>query len=142
MDLCQKKSRNFRPDEKAAGKGDYWIWTAIALPSRLRVTSYLLARSAVKKPPRPSSNSSKPVPMVELPSLPVTNFRPTSPRWRPTTASPSRCPLSGVLAGGVIEAQRGVVSAQADDKIVIIEAHGFGPQINTAYVERNNLTLR
>ena len=41
MDLCQKKSRNSRPHEKATGKGDYWIWTAIALPSRLRVTSYL-----------------------------------------------------------------------------------------------------
>ena len=41
MDLCQKKSRNFYRDEETAGQGDYWIWTAVALPSRLRVTSYL-----------------------------------------------------------------------------------------------------
>jgi hypothetical protein len=41
MDLCQKKSRNFRMDEETAEQGDYWIWTAVALPSRWRVTSYL-----------------------------------------------------------------------------------------------------
>ena len=41
MDLCQKKSRNFRLDEETAEQGDYWIWTAVALPSRLRITSYL-----------------------------------------------------------------------------------------------------
>ena len=41
MDLCQKKSRNFSLHDEATGQGDYWIWTAVALPSRLRVTSYL-----------------------------------------------------------------------------------------------------
>ena len=28
-------------DEETAAQGDYGIWTAVALPSRLRVTSYL-----------------------------------------------------------------------------------------------------
>ena len=41
MDLCQKKSRNFQLDDEATGQGDEWMWTAVALPSRLRVTRYL-----------------------------------------------------------------------------------------------------
>ncbi len=40
MDLCQKKSRNFQLDDEATGQGDEWMWTAVALPSRLRVTRY------------------------------------------------------------------------------------------------------
>ena len=41
MDICQKKSRHMPADELVAGMGDYWVWTAISLPSRLRLTSYL-----------------------------------------------------------------------------------------------------
>jgi transposase-like protein len=41
MDLRQKKSRHIPAGQVVPGVGDYWVWTAIALPSRLRITSYL-----------------------------------------------------------------------------------------------------
>lgn len=44
--------------------------------------------------------------------------------------------------GRVVEVRRRIVFGQADDIAVIIEADGCGSQVNTAYVERNNLTLR
>jgi hypothetical protein len=44
--------------------------------------------------------------------------------------------------GRVVEVRRRIVFGQADDIAVIIEAQGCGFQVNTAYVERNNLTLR
>jgi hypothetical protein len=44
--------------------------------------------------------------------------------------------------GRVVEVRRRIVFGQADDIAVIIEAEGCGSQVNTAYVERNNLTLR
>jgi len=41
MDSCQKKSRHLQESEPRAGIGDYWVWTASSLPSRLRLTSDL-----------------------------------------------------------------------------------------------------
>ena len=44
--------------------------------------------------------------------------------------------------GRVVEVRRRIVFGQADDIAVIIQADGCGTEVNTAYVERNNLTMR
>ena len=60
-----KKSRHLA--EVVVGVGDYWIWTAIWLPSRLRVTSYLSherseeAATTFIQPRRARSNGQAPL---------------------------------------------------------------------------------
>ena len=42
----------------------------------------------------------------------------------------------------MVEVRRHIVFGTADDIAVIIHADGCGAEVNTAYVERNNLTMR
>jgi hypothetical protein len=44
--------------------------------------------------------------------------------------------------GRVVEVSRRIVFGQSEAIAQVIEAGGFGSQVNTAYVERNNLTMR
>jgi hypothetical protein len=166
MDLCQKKSRNSRPHEKATGKGDYWIWTAIALPNRLRVTSYLSqerseeaaqafiqqfkARTDGRAPfftsDKLPSYVAALVANYSVPEPPPVKRGPGRPRKQPKRILDPQLRYAQVdkrrRGGRVVEVRRRIVFGHADDIAVIIEAEGCGSQINTAYVERNNLTLR
>ena len=41
-----------------------------------------------------------------------------------------------------MEVRRRMVVGKADDMAMILQAAGCGSEVNTAYVERNNLTMR
>ncbi len=166
MDLCQKKSRHLHADEPCAGIGDYWIWTAIALPSRLRITSYLSQeRSEVSASTfiqQIRARSDGQAPFFTSDKLPayvtalVANYSTAEPppekrgRGRPRR-TPRRI-IDDQLRyaqvdkrrqdGRVVEVRRRIIFGTEGDIDVILRADGCGSQINTAYVERNNLTMR
>lgn len=166
MDFRQKKSRHMQADELGAGVGDYWVWTAISLPTRLRITSHLsqarskAAATAFIQQIRARSDGN--APFFTSDKLPayvtalVANYSVVEPppekrgRGRPRL-TPRRIVDSQLRyaqidkrrqAGRVVEVRRRIIFGTADDIAVIIKASGCGSQINTAYVERNNLTMR
>jgi len=166
MDFRQKKSRHMQADELGAGVGDYWVWTAISLPTRLRVTSHLSqarnesAATAFIQHIRARSDGH--APFFTSDKLPayvtalVANYSVVEPppakrgRGRPRR-TPKRIVDSQLRyaqvdkhrqAGRVVEVRRRIIFGTAGDIAVIIKASGCGSQINTAYVERNNLTRR
>ncbi len=166
MDLCQKKSRHLHADEPREGVGDYWIWTAIALPSRLRITSYLsqerseIAASTFIQQIRARSDGQ--APFFTSDKLPayvtalVANYSTAEPppekrgRGRPRL-TPRRiideqlryAQVDKRRQGSrVVEVRRRIIFGTEGDIDVILKADGCGSQINTAYVERNNLTMR
>jgi IS1 transposase len=166
MDLCQKKSRNFYRDEETAGQGDYWIWTAVALPSRLRVTSYLsqerseaAAQAFIRQFKARTDGQAPFFTSDKLPAyvaalvrnysvpepLPATRG-PGRPRKQPRRLVAPQLRYAQVdkrrQGGRVVEVRRHMVFGTADDIAVIIHADGCGAEVNTAYVERNNLTMR
>ena len=166
MDLCQKKSRHFSLDDATTGQGDYWMWTAVALPSRLRVTSYLSqerseeAAQAFLRQCKARTDGQAPFfPSDKLPAYVaalIFNYR--VPELLPATRNPGRprkqprrlvdphlryAQVDKRRQGGrVVEVRRRMVFGQADDIAVIIQADGCGTEVNTADVERNNLTMR
>lgn len=161
MDLRQKKQGHLQPDDPP-GIGDAWIWRAIALPSHLRVVNHLshdrseeeattfLAAFKAKPDGRPPLFTSDKLPAY-VQAL-VTNYStPESPpakrgRGRPRkeprrVMDPDRCyaQVDKHRAGGrVVEVRRRIIFGTAE---VITEMLGT-QQINTAYVERDNLTSR
>ena len=166
MDLCQKKSRHFSLDDEATGQGDDWLWTAVALPSRLRVTSsrsqerseeaaqaFLRQCKARTDGQAPFLTSDKlPAYVAALilnysvpEPLPVTRSR-GRPRKQPRRLVDPQLRYAHVdkrrQGGRVVEVRRRIVCGNADDMAVIIQADGCGSEVNTAYVERHNLTRR
>jgi IS1 transposase len=166
MDLCQKKSRNVALDDEATGQGDYWIWTAVALPSRLRVTSYLsrerseeAAQAFIRQFKARTDGQAPFFTSDKLPAyvaalilnysvpepLPATRS-PGRPRKQPRRLVDPQLRYAQVdkrrQGGRVVEVRRRIVFGKADDIAVIIQADGCGAEVNTAYVERNNLTMR
>ncbi|HVF26814.1 MAG TPA: IS1 family transposase [Pyrinomonadaceae bacterium] len=166
MDIRQKKSRQMPADERVAGVGAYWVWTAISLPTRLRVTSHLSqersASAATAFIQQIRARSDGRAPFFTSDKLPayvtalVANYSVVEPpptkrgRGRPRL-TPKRI-VDATLryaqvdkrrhAGRVVEVRRRIIFGTAGDIEVILKASGCGSQINTAYVERNNLTMR
>jgi IS1 transposase len=149
-----------------AGMGDYWIWTAIALPSRLRITSYLSQeRSEVDaitfiQQIRDSSDGQAPFfTSDKLPAYvaalvanysvlepPPTKRGPGRPRKQPRRLIDPQLRYAQVdkrrQGGRVVEVRRRIIFGTAGEIDVILKADGCGSAVNTAYVERNNLTMR
>jgi hypothetical protein len=161
MDIHQKKQRHLQPGD-APEAGDAWVWRAFALPARLRVVSHLshdrseeeamafLAAFKAKTAGRPPFFTSDKLPAY-VAAL-IANYSTPEPppnkrgRGRPRTA-PRRV-LDAALSyaqidkhrvgGRVVEVRRRIVfgSPQAITEIL------GNQQINTSYVERDNLTSR
>jgi hypothetical protein len=161
MDLRQKKQEHLQSDDPP-DVGDAWIWRAIALPSHLRVTTHLshdrseeeatafLAEFKAKTDGRPPLFTSDKLPAY-VQAL-IANYSTPEPppikrgRGRPRT-KPRRV-LDPELCygqvdkhrekGRVVEVRRRIIFGSSE---VITEILG-DQQINTSYVERDNLTSR
>ncbi len=166
MDLRQKKSQHIPEAEAVAGVGDYWIWTAISLPSRLRITSYLsqerseAAATSFIQQIRAASDGQAPFfASDKLPAYvtalmanyssvepPPRERRRGRPRTKPRRIIDPKLRYAQVdkrrQGGRVVEVRRRIIFGTAGDIEVILKADGCGSQVNTAYVERNNLTMR
>jgi hypothetical protein len=143
-----------------------WVWRAIALPSRLRVVSHLsherseaeaIAFLADFKARTdgcaPLFTSDKlPAYLAALianystPEPPPAKRGPGRPRKEPKRVlDPQLCygQVDKQREGGrVIEVRRRIILGTEADIVEILKADGGGSQINTAYVERDNLTSR
>ena len=143
-----------------------WVWRAIALPSRLRVVSHLShERSEVEAIAfladfkartdgcAPLFTSDKlPAYLAALianystPEPPPAKRGPGRPRKEPKRViDPQLCygQVDKQREGGrVIEVRRRILLGTEADIVEILSADGCGSQINTAYVERDNLTSR
>ena len=142
------------------------MWTAVALPSRLRVTSYLsqerseeAAQAFLRQCKARTDGQAPCFPSDKLPAYVaalIFNYR--VPELLPATRNPGRprkqprrlvdphlryAQVDKRRQGGrVVEVRRRMVFGQADDMAVIIQADGCGTEVNTADVERNHLTMR
>jgi len=165
MDLCQKKQAHRQPNDPAE-VGDTWIWRAIALPSRLRVisalsherseaeaTQFLAHFKARTDGYAPLFTSDKLPAYVSAlianystPEPPPVKRGPGRPRKEPKRLlAPTLCyaQVDKRREGGrVIEVRRRIIFGSGDGITRILQADGCGSQINTAYVERDNLTSR
>lgn len=146
--------------------GDYWIWTAISLPSRLRITSYLSQErseeAATQFIQQIRAKSDGGAPFFTSDKLPayvaalVANYSTIEPppakrgrgrpRKRPKRIIDPELRYAQVdkrrQGGRVVEVRRRIIFGTAGDIEIILRATGCGSDINTAYVERNNLTMR
>ncbi len=165
MDLCQKKQAHRQPDDPL-DVGDTWIWRAVALPSRLRVVSYLSHErseaEATEFLAQFKARTAGRTPLFTSDKLPayvaalVANYSteeppplkrgPGRPRKEPKRVlDPNLCYAQvdkRRVGGRVVEVQRRIIFGTADEIARILQADGCGSQINTAYVERDNLTSR
>ena len=142
------------------------MWTAVALPSRLRVPSDLsqerseeAAQAFLRQCKARTDGQAPCFPSDKLPAYVaalIFNYR--VPELLPATRNPGRprkqprrlvdphlryAQVDKRRQGGrVVEVRRRMVFGQADDIAVIIQADGCGTEVNTADVERNNLTMR
>ena len=143
-----------------------WVWRALALPSRLRVASHLshdrnepearafLAKFKARTDGRAPFFTSDQLPAY-VAAL-IANYSTPEPaparrgRGRPRK-EPRRLVDPDLRyaqvhkrreGGRVVEVKRQILFGTDDDLIRILEADGCGSQINTAYVERDNLTSR
>jgi hypothetical protein len=160
-----KKQEHLQPNDPP-DHGDMWIWRAIALPSRLRVVSHLShERSEVEAIAfladckartdgcAPLFTSDKlPAYLVALianyspPKPPPAKRGPGRPRKEPKRVIDPQLYYGQVdkqrEGGRVIEVRRRIILGAEADIVKVLEADGCGSQINTAYVERDNLTSR
>jgi hypothetical protein len=165
VDLCQKKQTHHQPNDPAE-MGDAWIWRAIALPSRLRVVSYISherseadaiaflrqfkARTTGRAPLFTSDKLPAYVKALvanySTPEPPPLKRRPGRPRKEPKRIlDPDLCYAQvdkRRVGGRVVEVKRRIIFGSAEDIARILKADACGTQINTAYVERDNLTSR
>lgn len=163
--FVKKKQEHRQPDDPA-DVGDTWIWRALALPSRLRVVSYISHErgeaDATAFLAQFKARTTKRTPLFTSDKLPayvaalIANYStiegPTSkrgpgrPRKEPKRVlDPNLCYVQVDKrreGGRVVEVRRHIIFGSAEDIARIIEADGCGSQINTAYVERDNLTSR
>ena len=161
MDLRQKKQEHLQPGDPS-NIGDAWIWRAIALPSHLRVVNHLshdrsekeatafLAAFKARTDGRPPLFTSDKLPayiaaLIANYSTPEPRPRkrgPGRPRKEPRrVVDPELCyaQIDKHRAGGrVVEVCRRIVFGSTE---VVTEILG-DKQINTSYVERDNLTSR
>jgi hypothetical protein len=161
MDVYQKKQEHLQPGDPN-DLGDAWVWRAIALPSRLRVVHHLshqrseseaiafLAKFKARTDGRPPLFTSDKLPAYvealianySTPApLPV-NRRPGRPRKQPRRVlDPALCYAQVDKRreqGRVVEVRRRIIFGTPE---IITEILGR-QQINTSYVERDNLTSR
>jgi IS1 family transposase len=146
--------------------GDTWIWRALALPSRLRVVSYLshersereatafiaqfkartMGRAPLFTSDKLRAYSSALVNNYSTPEPPSAKHGPGRPRKEPQRIlDPELCyaQVDKRREGGrVVEVRRRILFGSAADLTAILKNDGCGTQINTAYVERDNLTSR
>src|SRR5499433_1020751 len=161
MDLRQKKQEHLQPSDPD-DIGDAWIWRAIALPSHLRVVTHMshdrseqqatafLAAFKARTDGRPPLFTSDKLPAY-VEAL-IANYSTPEPppvkrgRGRPRK-EPRRMLDPELLyaqidkhreGGRVVEVRRRIVFGSTE---VITEILG-AKQINTSYVERDNLTSR
>lgn len=161
MDLRQKKQEHLQADDPS-NIGDAWIWRAIALPSHLRVVNHLshdrsekeatafLAAFKARTDGRPPLFTSDKLPayiqalIANYSALepPPRKRRPGRPRKQPRRVlDPELCyaQVDKHREGGrLVEVRRHIVFGSTE---VITEILG-DKQINTSYVERDNLTSR
>jgi hypothetical protein len=143
-----------------------WIWRAIALPSRLRVVSHLsherseaeatafLAKFKARTDGGAPFFTSDQLPAYvsalithySTPEPPPLKRRPGRPRKEPKRVVDPNLRYAQVdkrrEGGRVVAVKRHILFGSEDDLIRILQADGCGMQINTAYVERDNLTSR
>jgi hypothetical protein len=143
-----------------------WIWRAIALPSRLRVVSYLsherseadattfLAQFKARTVGRPPLFTSDQLPAYvkalianySTPEPPPLKRGPGRPRKEPKRIlDPDLCyaQVDKRREGGrIVEVRRQIIFGAAEEIAQILAQDGCGTQINTAYIERDNLTSR
>jgi hypothetical protein len=165
MGLCQKKQEHLRPDDPA-DLGDMWVWRAIALPSRLRVVNHLsherseaeamifLANFKARTDGSAPLFTSDKLPAYltalianySVPEPPPAKRGPGRPRKEPKRViDPALCygQVDKRREGGrVVEVRRRILLGSAQTIAQILQADGCGSQINTSYVERDNLTSR
>src|SRR5262245_60295836 len=165
LDLRQEKQAHRRPEDPAE-VGDAWIWRALALPSRLRVVSHLshdrsdpearafLASFKARTDGRApcfagdqlpayvaaliaNSSTPEPSPIRGGPSRPRKEpRRPVDPDLRYAQIRKRR------EGGRVVEVKRQISFGPEGDLIRVLQAAGCGSRINTACVERDDLTSR
>jgi hypothetical protein len=143
-----------------------WIWRAIVLPSRLRVVSYLsherseveatrfLAQFKARTDGRAPFFTSDQLPAYvkaiianySTPEPPLLKRGPGRPRKEPPRVlDPHLCyaQVDKRREGGrVVEVVWHIIFGSAEDIAAILAADGCGTEINTSYVERDNLTSR
>ena len=143
-----------------------WVWRALALPSRLRVVSHLshdrsasearafLAEFKARTDGRAPFFASDQLPAYVAALIanystlepPPVRRGPGRPRKEPRRLVDPNLRYAQVQkrreGGRVVEVQRQILFGTDNDLIRILEADGCGSQINTAYVERDNLTSR
>ncbi len=143
-----------------------WIWRAIALPSRLRVVSYIsherseveatefLAQFKARTAGHALLFTSDKLPAYvkaivanySTPEPPPPKRGPGRPRKEPKRVlDPHLCyaQVDKRREGGrVVEVVRRIIFGSAEDIAAILAADGCGAKINTSYVERDNLTSR
>ena len=143
-----------------------WIWRALALPSRLRVVSHLsherseaeatafLAKFKARTDGRAPFFTSDQLPAYvaalianySTPEPPPLKRGRGRPRKEPERILDSHLRYAQVAkrreGGRVVEVTRQILFGCEDEIIQIMEADGCGEQINTSYVERDNLTSR
>ena len=161
MDLCQKKHEHLQPHDPS-NIGDAWIWRALALPSHLRVVHHLshdrsekeatafLAAFKARTDGRPPLFTSDKLPAYvqalitnySTPEPPSQKRGPGRPRKEPPRVLNPELRYAQVdkhrEGGQVVEIRRRIVFGSAE---VITQILG-DKQINTSYVERDNLTSR
>jgi hypothetical protein len=143
-----------------------WVWRALALPSRLRVVSHLSqdrsepeARAFLAKFKARTDGRAPFFTRDQLPAyvaaLIATYSTPEPPPARRGPGRPRKEPRRLVdpdlryaqvqkrrEGGRVVEVKRQILFGSEGDLIRVIQADGCGSRINTAYVERDNLTSR
>lgn len=161
MDVCQKKQEHLQPSDPD-NIGDAWVWRAMSLPARLRVVTHLshdrsereamtfLAAFKAKTDGRPPLFTSDKLPAYT--QALIANYSTVEPppikrgRGRPRKA-PRRVRDPQLYyaqvdkqreQGRVVEVRRRIIFGASE---VITEILG-GKQINTSYIERDNLTSR
>lgn len=163
--FVKKKQAHLQPDDPP-DLGDMWIWRAVALPSRLRVVNHLshersqaeaIAFLADFKARTdgcvPLFTSDKlPAYLAALianystPEPPPTKRGPGRPRKEPKPVIDPTLRYGQVdkrrASGRIVEVRRRILLGTKADIVQILQADGCGSQINTSYVERDNLTSR
>jgi IS1 family transposase len=160
-----KKQDHLEPDD-AADLGDAWIWKAVAPVSRLRVVSHIGHERSEEEATafiaafKDRTDGQSPlftgdklpaytaalVTNYSTPEPPPARRGPGRPRKEPRRTIDPDLRYGQVVKrrenGRVVEVERHIVFGTPDEIEAILDRDGCGSKINTAYVERDNLTSR